>query len=371
MFLRLIGLAFFIVAEAAAAQNILFNSNHAATSYCAGVANGGSLPSGMYVDATQASNATTTQTLVPVPFYSYATNGSNTYYVAATTTPENQQPYKIESTSFGGYSYAMDVAGFPLMFSYNGSTVTQNLLHNMAFLAGYSPMPAGTPPPNGMMVTSRCNATADAGPGDELCMTDDGNGWYPGLDPGCDTSSPSGSTASLSQMAALLQNYHSGFSLGDVHAILRQTAANWPTYNASTFGFGAVNWTAAKAISSTSSIYLQPPNLSVVIYHGNYGTFTFYPMYTARYSYNVVGTVSSPLPTGKNELTSTDLSNAGWTQLCSTQNVSGITPVCSYTAAVPSTLTVYALSTDGSGNYSAPQSYSSKSVILTASTQCQ
>jgi hypothetical protein len=61
---------------------------------------------------------------------------------------------------------------------------------------------------------------------------------------------------------AALKYAHPSWSWFDIKAALRQSASNWATgYSHSAFGYGYIDWSAANALGSPSSLYLQPPGL--------------------------------------------------------------------------------------------------------------
>ena len=187
---------------------------------------------------------------------------------------------------------------------------------------------------------------------------------------GFNTTAASWVTAAMSAIYLALKYDHPTWTVPDITGALRQTAANWSTdYNASNYGYGVVDYDAADSISSTSSIYLEPPTVDVANY-GYYARITLYPFRQTRRAYEVVysenPSYSWPV---KNEYTTSDLTAAGGTLLY-TSNGTDVTPSFLYVPSVSGTLNIVAFTTDGSGNYSRVESFSKIAIALTNPGQC-
>lgn len=185
---------------------------------------------------------------------------------------------------------------------------------------------------------------------------------YLGLNTGSDSNN-SGNVAGL--IAALLYN-HGTWNAFDAQAALRISAANFPTYDHTNYGYGTVSWSAA---NSASTLYLQPPDMQVTN-NGYYLAITLYPYRQTRRSAEVVYSVSaSYVWPRKNEYTTTDITASGGTLLY-TSNGTDVTPQFSYAPAASGTVTLIAFTTDGSGNYSTEQEFSPVTQSVTVQTSC-
>jgi hypothetical protein len=187
---------------------------------------------------------------------------------------------------------------------------------------------------------------------------------------GFETSAPSWTTAAMSAVLAALRYEHPTWAAPDVVAALRQTASNWSSgYDAATGGYGTIDFSSADGISSTSELYLQPP-LMIVANERYYATIKLYPFRQTRRAHEVIYSVnpSYQWPV-KNEYTTSDIVASGATLLY-TSNGTDITPVYTYEPSVSGTLTVIAFTTDGDGNYSRVESFSSQQAALIVGTAC-
>ena len=188
---------------------------------------------------------------------------------------------------------------------------------------------------------------------------------------GFNTTAPSWVTAGLSAIYAALRYDHPSWTVPDVTAALRQTAANWASgYSLSNFGYGIIDWASADAITSTADLYLQPPVVNVPENYGYYAQIVLYPFRQTRRAYEVVYSVnpnySWPL---KNEYTTSDITASGGTLLY-TSNGTDVTPTFTYFAGASGTLTLIAFTTDGEGNYSRVESFSKITIPLEVRTAC-
>lgn len=186
---------------------------------------------------------------------------------------------------------------------------------------------------------------------------------------GLDTSADSWVSAEMTGFFAAIKYQHPTWSWFDVKAAFRQTAANWATgYSATTYGYGFLNYDAATAIASTSSLYLQPPGINTAV--GGGLLVTLYPFRQARRAHEVLYSVSSSYvwPV-KNEYTTADITASGATLLY-TSNGTDVTPVYSYVPVANGTITLVAFTTDGAGNYSRVESFSKVTKTVTVNFMC-
>ncbi len=337
----------------AAGPNVLNNSNHSA--YSGGEINAllgsGVVGSSIYLDMTQPSTATPAF-LYPGAILADATNTSNIYYGTGNNTPDNHAPYRIVTTSASGYSPAFDLQNY-------AAAVAGNVISNFAFYPGQT-FPAGTGPPTAMTVVDYCTDTT-AGWGDEFCITPG----YLQADQ-CYTGSPSDTTNCFAQLMAVVAYQHPAWNNFDLIGAFRETAANWATgYAQANYGYGAINYTAATAIASSSgacaatgtpaSICLQPPGLAV-INQGTQAQLILYPNRTTRRKQELIYSVSPSYnwPV-KNEYTTADIT-ASRAKLLYTSNGTDIEPVYNYVPSANGSVAFVAFTTDGQGNYSRVES---------------
>ena len=183
---------------------------------------------------------------------------------------------------------------------------------------------------------------------------------------GFDNSAASWVTAGMSAVLTALRYDHPSWTMPDIVAALRQTSANWPTgYSAKNYGYGLVDYDRADAITSASSLYLQPPVLDVINF-GDYAAIVLYPFRQTRRAYEVLYSIdpSYAWPV-KNEYSTADISASRATLLYSS-NGTDITPTFSYAAAeVGKTVTLVGFTTDGKGHYSRVESFSPQRLTLT------
>ena len=308
------------------------------------------------------------QYLVESTAIANAVNSGVAEYLAlsstSTGTPNTNVPYKVINQSSTGYVVELDQNNYSAL-------VANDQIYVMAYCGGpgsgdlYPPIAFSTILPNtlGALTSNDCGYAS----GIEFSMTSS----YMGFD----TSSPSGTTESLSAVVAVLRANHSTWGWGDVKGALRQTASNWSTgytaYNATgpAYGFGNIDYTSANAISSTASIYLQGPGLTVSPQTG-YAVLTLYPFKTTRRSKEAIYSVSSSYSWPvKNEYTTSDITASGATLLY-TSNGTDVTPTYVYTPAASGSVTFIAFTTDGSGAYSRAESYSEQTISLTLNGKC-
>jgi hypothetical protein len=282
--------------------------------------------------------------------------------VASAQYPVNHAPYTLVNNSFAGYSFTGfgDPATYIQLNAYG-------VLMSWAFVAAG---PSGTPPP----ITS-VTVTATSGP-----ASLPGANW--GLEfglvnnyKGFDTSAPSWVTAAMTAILAAMRVDHASWSWFEIIAALRQTASNWTTgWNADQFGYGAIDYDSATALSSPAALYLQPPILQMT----NTGTdarVTLYPFRTARRAYEVVylvpGTYTFPI---KNELTTADIAAlvAAGGQLVFTGNGTDVIPSGSgtFTPTLGVVYTMVAFTTDGAGAYSRVEAWSRQGTITIPGSGC-
>lgn len=187
---------------------------------------------------------------------------------------------------------------------------------------------------------------------------------------GLNTSEDSWITAELAGFLIALEFQHPTWNPFDIKAALRITAGNWTTgYSATHFGYGSINYSAATALSTPSTFYLQPPGV-VVQNNGYYAIVTLMPFRQVRRDHELIYSVSaSYVWPVKNEYTATDIAASGATLLY-TGNSTDATPQYTFVPAASGTATLIAFTTDGSGHFSRAESFSDIPVTLTIGTMC-
>jgi len=150
----------------------------------------------------------------------------------------------ILSSSFSGWNYLMDSAGY-LKLCGNG----------MVHVYAYEPrqqQQKNAPPPAVFVTVNAVGRTT--GDGIEFGVPTnymEGKGQSP---------YPSGVTAQLAGLVACLKYRHSTWNWFDVKAALRSTAANFKSgYDPRTYGFGVIDYHSANALSGAPSLPLFPP----------------------------------------------------------------------------------------------------------------
>jgi hypothetical protein len=150
----------------------------------------------------------------------------------------------ILSSSFSGWNYLMDSAGY-LKLSRNG----------MVHVYAYEPrqqQQRNVPPPAAFVTVNAVGGTT--GDGIEFGVPTnymEGKGQSP---------YPSGVTAQLAGLMACLKYRHSTWNWFDVKAALRSTAANFKSgYDPRAYGYGVIDYHSANALSDASSLPLFPP----------------------------------------------------------------------------------------------------------------
>lgn len=288
-------------------------------------------------------------------FVANSSNVSNGYFAVGTTTPTvNHAVYAVINSSSCCYQSSYDQ-------QYYATLIGQGTLFSspMAVQVGGT-LPAGTAPPVAFVSSSSQNSfNGGTGWGIEFGLSTS----YLGLD----TSADSWVSAEMAGFLAALLNNHPTWTPGDVKAALRVTAANWATgYDHTHFGYGLINWSAA---NSPGTLYLQPPGV-MVQNNGYFAGITLFPFRQTRRVREVIYSVSAAYvwPV-KNEYTTSDLTASGGTLLY-TSNGTDVMPAFSYAPAASGTVTLIALTTDGSGNYSRVEEFSKQSITLTVGTAC-
>lgn len=359
---RLLAAAMMVAATSAvAAPNLLFNSNHAASHACLDAVLPGAANSTVFVDMTQIGTAPATiyedgsgSAMSIVRAATVAT--ANTWFQVGTNTAINNHPYGVVSSSWSDTMQADDYDTY-------ATALANGVLSNWAYVPN-SPWGADAQPPIAGANSDYCT-NGTSGYGAEFCLNQSFSVAYPG----CDTSTPSSATSSVSQILAALKQQHSGFNWFDVKAAVRQTAANWPTYSPTTYGYGAINYAAANALVATASLFLQPPGMYVTN-NGYYLRISLLPYRQTRRIAEVVYAVSAAYTwPAKNEYTTTDLAASGGT-LIYTSNGTDVVPVFTYVPAASGTVKLMAFTADGNGNYSAAQQYTANSQSVLVGTAC-
>lgn len=175
-------------------------------------------------------------------------------------------------------------------------------------------------------------------------------------------------------LAAELYN-HSTFNAWDARGAFRQTGSNWASgYDHTAYGYGLLNWAAATAISSTSSLYLQPPEMDITN-HGYYATVQIIPFRQTRRDHEIVYSVDSSYswPTGVNEYDSGQIAACVTASKCTllyTTTGSDLTSTYQYVPATSGSLTFIAFTVDSSGNASRVEEFSENTQSFTLSAAC-
>jgi hypothetical protein len=193
--------------------------------------------------------------------------------LTSTGTPNAHVPYGLINQSYSGYAIQQDQNSYNAL---EAGAITFNMPFCTGSTAtGYPPVAYSTNLPNTATSPGLCYPEV----GVEFSITAS----YLGLD----TSTPSGTSASVTTIFAAMANAHPTWTWGDVKAALRQTASNWSTgYAASAgtpvgFGYGNINYTAAVALTTPSTFYLQPPGFAVFGYSG-YASLAIFPFQQSR-----------------------------------------------------------------------------------------
>jgi hypothetical protein len=324
--------------NACATPNILDYTAHAGPNIIAGinaVLGTGLVDSSIYVDYDNND-----------PFIDF-TNTSGAYFSVATNVRVEHAPYAVINESVCcSKGQADDVGQYARLLA--GGAIRSN-----AIAVGVGgQLAAGTAPPTLETTTSAANsANGGTGWGMEFGLS----AGYLGLD----TSEDSWACGEMAGFLAALKLEHPTWTWFDIKAALRQTASNWITgYDHTAFGYGYVNWQAANLITSTGSLYLQPPGMSATA-NGSTVTLTLYPFRQARRAYESVYIVPPGYswPQGKNEYTTADINAAG-AVLMYVSNGTDVTPQFTYTLNPENRPTLVAFTTDGKGNYSRVEEFS-------------
>jgi len=164
----------------------------------------------------------------------------------------------ILSSSFSGWQSLYDSALY--------QKLTQNGMTHVFAYEPRRPQPDNAPPPAAFTTVNRIGGMT--GPGIEFGVP---TGYLHGKGQG---TTPSGVTAQLAGLMACLKFQHPGWNWFDVKAALRSTAANFPTgYDPSNYGYGVIDYPAAKALRDAKTLPLFPP--SAVLYPQKGGTLPF------------------------------------------------------------------------------------------------
>ncbi len=287
-----------------------------------------------------------------------ATSTSTTYNSVATSIGDNHAPYGVINGSICcSKGEADDPTYYKALYSANAILSTP-----LAVPVGGA-LPAGTAPPTYNTASSSPNSN------------NGGTGWgiefgLPASYLGLDTSADSWVSAEVAGLLAALEFVHPSWTWFDVKAALRQSASNWSSgYSHSAFGYGLINWSAASALGSASSLYLQPPGLNVASQQGA-ASITLYPFRQTRRANELVYAVNAsytwPM---KNEYTQADIAASNAT-LVYTSNSADVTPGFQITPVATGTLNLMAFTVDSSGNYSRREEFSPVAISLTEGTTC-
>jgi len=330
------------------AASILVNSAHGSSQVVSdiiAVKGSGYVDVTVFVDRTTASPSDAT---FDANIVSDASNTSATFYSQQTSSPVNHATYFVTNNSFAGFTLqTWDLANY--------AALQTNQI--MMSWANTIVQPPNTPPP----VTST-TSTATSAPG---------NFSTPGLEfgiaqnyLGCITTAPSYVTSCMSAILGMMHADHPTWTWGDIKGALRQTASNWSTgYDDTNYGYGAISYTAATAVASTSSIYLQPPVITASVPSPNHLTLTIYPARSSRRDHEVVylmpATYVWPV---KNEYALSDITAANGT-LIYTSNNTDLIPTATVSLTTPPGLyDLVGFTTDNLGAYSRHETWTQFSI---------
>lgn len=271
----------------------------------------------------------------------------------------NHAPYTVLNASICQYTVANDVSFYPTLLA-------QNAIYTIPVgggPGGCGLLPDGTEP--GVLIstaTSTNSGDGATGWGIEFALSAS----YKGLN----TTEDSWDSAAMAGFYAAFTNQHPTWNFFDIKAAFRQTASNWSTgYDASVYGYGILDYDSATAITSTGSLYLQPPGMTVTPHFG-YAIILLLPYRQTRRSHEVVYSVNpSYVFPVKNEYTFSDITASGGTLLY-TSNGTDIEPMYTYMPVVNGNVSFIAFTTDGLGNYSSIQKFSTQTVALSVAASC-
>lgn len=202
----------------------------------------------------------------------------------------------ILSSSFSSWNYLYDSAGY-LQLTANG------MLHVYAY-EPRKPQPPGAPPPAVFATVNKIGGTS--GGGIEFGVTTDymrGKG---------QSTSPSGVTAQVAGLMACLKYRHPSWNWFDVKAALRATAANYPTgYDPRKYGYGAINFRDANAITNPIQLALFAPAAVVLGQKNDRLVFQINPFKQTRRFTDVVFRFKMRPNTTLKELTLAEISAMG------------------------------------------------------------
>jgi hypothetical protein len=202
----------------------------------------------------------------------------------------------ILSSSFSGWNYLFDSAGYPQL-TLNG------MLHVYAY-EPRKPQPPNAPPPAAFATVNMIGGTT--GGGIEFAVPTDymhGKG---------QSAWPSGATAQVAGLLACLKYRHPAWNWFDVKAALRSTAENYPSgYDPHKYGYGAINFPDANAITVEKRLALFAPAAVVLGQRGGRLVFRINPFKQSRRFTEVVFKFTKrPMPTLK-ELTLAEITAMG------------------------------------------------------------
>jgi len=191
----------------------------------------------------------------------------------------------ILSSSFSGWNYLYDSAEYLHL-------TANDMLHVYAYVP-QKPQPPGVPPPAAFATVNKIGGTT--GGGIEFGVPANymhGKG---------QDSSPSGVTAQVAGLLACLKYRHPSWNWFDVKAALRATAANYPTgYDPLKYGYGAINFPDANALTNTTELALFAPAAVILGQKSDRLIFKINPFKQSRRFTEVVFKFTSrPIPTLK------------------------------------------------------------------------
>ena len=362
-------------ALSAHAQNVI---NLGSPSYDPGVyqvipaitANLGSQPSTLYADYTLE-----TLSGCNVLAIQDAQNSSATdiYSIASGLLVTPHTPYHIlasETTSYGATSLYEDSCYYSQLMSASPQQIVVEAMGSVQPAGGGNgrrpAWPAASQPGTAMTYVSSPNSL-DGSSADGIDFAVSAS--YLGLN----TTSDSNDGGIFGGLFAALAYEHPTWNAFDLKAVFRITASNWSTgYAPANWGYGIVNWNSAENYSG--SIYLQPPGLLVNNF-GYYATLTLYPFRQTRRSYEVICTYNSSYSQsgGTNELNSTQFASACATQIypsATWPQQSVVAPEITYAPLTSGTVTFVAFTTDGMGNYSRLEEFSTPAATFVVGNAC-
>ena len=338
-------------ATVTAGPNVLSSTAHAAEDIgpaIVAVLGAGHVDVDIFVDETSTDNGTN---FLGTGMIAAAVNATRVnFQVANPSNQVNHAPYAIVTQSSLGFS----VSNLDLMFY--SSLQSNGVLYSWPMV-----YPDGTPTPPPVISTNIEAGAINPNRGGAIEFSMSAN--YKGLD----TSTSSAVTAGFAGLLAAFMHNHTGWTMQDAKAAFRQTGPNWSTGWSTNLGYGNIDWDSANLISSTGSLYLQPPIITAVSAGMNKLTITDYPYRQTRRDHEVVGLFPSGYPWPvKNEYTTADLTTAvaAGGMLIYTSNSTDMIPTATVSFSVaPGAYDLIGFTTDSAGHFSRVELFSRIPVV--------